>query len=68
MESIINGESGFLIKPGSVNELVEKLIYFSRNPHTAESMGISARKTISDKFNWENTSEKLLEIFTRYAH
>lgn len=67
MESIVDGESGFLIYPGSLDELVEKLLYFSQNPSIAESMGINARKNILNKFTWDKTSEKLLEVFTRYV-
>jgi hypothetical protein len=34
----------------------------------AASMGVSARKYVSDKFSWEKTTDKLLEVFMRYAH
>ena len=68
VESIVDGESGFLIHPGSIDELFEKILYFSQNPSIAESMGISARKNVSEKFTWEKTSEQLLEVFTRYVH
>lgn len=67
VESIVDGESGFLIQPDSIDELFEKILYFSQNPSIAESMGVSGRKNVSDKFTWEKTSEKLLEVFTRYA-
>ena len=68
MESIVDGKSGFLIQPGSIDELVEKIFYFSQNPSIAESMGISARKNVSEKFNWDTTSERLLEVFKRHVH
>jgi len=67
MESIINGETGFLIKPDSTDELMDKILYFLQNPSIAKSMGIAGRKNVSDKFTWEKTSEKLLEVFTRYV-
>lgn len=68
MESIIDGESGFLIKPGSLDELIDRLIYFLENPSKAESMGISARKNVSTKFTWDKASKQLMQVFTRYAH
>jgi len=67
METIVNGESGFLIQPDSSDELVEKLLYFIQNPSMAESMGIAARKNISKKFTLDKVSERLLEVFTQYA-
>jgi glycosyltransferase involved in cell wall biosynthesis len=66
MESVVDGESGFLIQPDSLDELVEKLLYLSQNPSIAESMGISGRKNISKKFTWDKASEQLLEVFSRY--
>lgn len=67
MESIIDGESGFLVKPGSVEEITDKILYLSKNKEAAKSMGISARKNVSAVFSWEKASEQLLEVFTRYA-
>ena len=67
-ESIVDGETGFLINPDSSDELMDKILYFMQNPSIAESMGISSRKNVSDNFTWEKTSEKLLEVFTRYVN
>jgi glycosyltransferase involved in cell wall biosynthesis len=68
METIVDGETGFLIKPDSTDEMIDKILYFLQNPSMAESMGISARKYVSDKFTWEKISEKLLDVFTRFAN
>jgi len=67
VESIVDGKAGFLIQPDSTDELTEKILYFLHNPSLAESMGISARKNVSDKFTWEKTTEKFLEVFTRFV-
>jgi glycosyltransferase involved in cell wall biosynthesis len=67
MESVIEGVSGFLVQPGSLDELVEKLLYFLQNPRMAESMGISARRNVVAKFTWEKASEQLLNVFTKYS-
>jgi glycosyltransferase involved in cell wall biosynthesis len=67
-ESIVDGETGFLIKPNSTDEMTEKILFFLQNPSVAKSMGISARKNVTEKFSWEKTSEKLLEVFTRFVH
>jgi glycosyltransferase involved in cell wall biosynthesis len=66
METIVDGESGFLINPDSSDDLVDKLLYFLENPLKAESMGISGRKNISNKFSWDTASEQILEVFTRH--
>jgi glycosyltransferase involved in cell wall biosynthesis len=67
VESIVDGESGFLIHPGSTGELEEKMLFFIQNPSIAESMGISARKNVSRKFSWDTTREQLSAVFSRYV-
>ncbi|WP_440949209.1 glycosyltransferase family 4 protein [Methanosphaerula subterraneus] len=67
MESVVDSKSGFLVKPDSVDEIVDKLLYISQNGDVAESMGIYARKNVSSAFSWEKASEQLMEVFTRYA-
>ena len=66
MESVIDGESGFLVKPNSADEIADKLLYISQNKEVAKSMGISARRNVSTVFSWEKASEQLLEVFTHY--
>jgi glycosyltransferase involved in cell wall biosynthesis len=68
VETILDGETGFLIKPDSTDEMTDRILYFLQNPSMAASMGVSARKHVSEKFTWEKTSDKLLEVFTRFAH
>ena len=68
MESVIDGETGFLVEPNSVNALAEKILYFDQNKQVAESMGITGRKNVETMFSWEKAAEQLLEVFTRYVH
>jgi len=44
MESVIDGKTGFLVEPNSVEELAERILYFDQNRGVAESMGVSGRK------------------------
>jgi len=67
METIVDGKSGFLIQPDSLDELVEKISFFIQNPMIAESMGVTARKTILKKFTWDKTTEQLMDVLKRYA-
>jgi glycosyltransferase involved in cell wall biosynthesis len=67
VETILDGETGFLIKPDSTDEMTDRILYFLQNPSMTASMGVSARKHVSEKFTWEKTNDKLLEVFTRYV-
>ena len=68
MESVVDGETGFLVEPNSVNALAEKILYFDQNKQVAKSMGITGRKNVETMFSWEKATEQLLEVFTRYVH
>ena len=68
MESVVDGETGFLVEPNSVSALAEKILYFDQNKQVAESMGITGRKNVETMFSWEKATEQLLEVFTRYVH
>lgn len=68
MESVVDGETGFLVEPNSVNALAEKILYFDQNKQVAESMGIAGRKNVETIFSWEKATEQLLEFFTHYVH
>ncbi|HQD27165.1 MAG TPA: glycosyltransferase family 4 protein [Methanoculleus thermophilus] len=67
-ESVIDGETGFLVEPNSADELAEKILYLDQNREAAEAMGISGRKNVENTFSWEKASEQLLEVFTRHVH
>ena len=66
LESVIDDESGFLISPNSVDELMEKLLYLSKNPHVAVQMGITGRNCVSQSYSWDVAANRLLEIFAGY--
>lgn len=68
IESVVDGETGFLVEPNSVNALAEKILYFDQNKQVAESMGIAGRKNVETIFSWEKATEQLLEFFTHYVH
>lgn len=67
LESIINGESGFLIEPNSIDELKEKLDELLQNPHRAMQMGINGRNNVAQFFSWDIAAKRLSEIFSRYS-
>lgn len=49
-ESIIDGETGYIVPFKNVNELVTKTSYLYKNKEIKMAMGISGRKRVLDKF------------------
>ncbi len=62
-ELVADGKTGFVIKPGSVNELVEKLEVLIVNQSLRKKMGEAAKKRFDGQFSIERSNEKLLAIY-----
>jgi glycosyltransferase involved in cell wall biosynthesis len=68
MESVVDGETGFLVEPNSVDELAERILYLNQNREIVESMGISGRKNVESRFSWDRSAEQILQLFMCYTH
>ena len=58
VETIEDGVDGFLVKPGDVKDLEEKLGWIILNPERAKEIGDNGRKTAIEKYSYkaiENT-------------
>lgn len=62
-EMVEDGETGFVAKPGSVEDLMEKLETLIKNPALRKKMGEAAKKRFLGKFWIEKTNEKLLKVY-----
>jgi radical SAM superfamily enzyme YgiQ (UPF0313 family)/glycosyltransferase involved in cell wall biosynthesis len=56
---IVDGETGFLVKPGDADDLAEKIEILLDNPKLRHTMGQAARKRAEEKYNWG-------DVFKRY--
>ena len=52
-DTIEDGVDGFLVKPGDVKDLEEKLEWIILNPEQAKEMGENGRKTAIEKYSYE---------------
>jgi glycosyltransferase involved in cell wall biosynthesis len=50
-EAIVNGETGYLVSPGSENDLAQALMNVLSDPRHAERMGYHARQKVVDHFD-----------------
>ena len=64
-EIIKNGVNGILIKPGSVEELVEAVIFLLSNPNLSKKIGKNGRKTVLKKFNWDINVTKIVDYYQK---
>jgi glycosyltransferase involved in cell wall biosynthesis len=63
-EIISDGKNGFLLHPGNVHELREKIVLLVKNAKLREKLGKALQKTVRDKFDWDKITanfEKVLK-------
>lgn len=64
IDSIQNGENGFLFNPGNQHDFISKLEYLTHNPDLRQTMATKAKANVSG-YTWENATECLIEIWQR---
>jgi glycosyltransferase involved in cell wall biosynthesis len=64
-EIVRDGETGFLVPPGDVAALGERLDQLLRDPYLAQRMGGNARQDVLDRFTWEHVAERCLAAYAQ---
>jgi glycosyltransferase involved in cell wall biosynthesis len=62
-EVVRDGETGFLVEPGAVGELSDRLALLLANPALAARMGRSARDLVLRQFTWDACAQRCLEAY-----
>ena len=63
---IVDGENGFLVKVGDVDQIVNRVMLLLSDKTLRERMRSKAQATI-DKFNWEKSIDQLENVFQKLA-
>jgi glycosyltransferase involved in cell wall biosynthesis len=62
-EIVADGETGFLVEPGDVDELHDRLAQLLGQPALAERMGRRAREQVVERFSWEHCVQRCLAAY-----
>ncbi len=62
-ETIVDGETGFLVNPHQPQDIADKILYCFNNFQLISQIGINARKAAMIKFNQQTTLEKNLNFY-----
>ncbi len=63
-EVVEHGVTGFLVEPGNVAELRERLAQVLEDRRLAERMGRNARERFLEQFTWESCAERCLAAYS----
>jgi glycosyltransferase involved in cell wall biosynthesis len=63
-KEIVEGNNcGLTVDPLKPAEIARAVEYLIEHPPEARKMGQNGRKAVSEKYNWENESRKLIELY-----
>ena len=60
---IIENNCGICVDPLNPKKIAEAIKHLIEHPNETKKMGENGRKAVLEKYNWENESKKLLEIY-----
>lgn len=60
---VVNGETGFLVSPGDINAMAEKIIYLLNRKEVAQEMGRKGRIRAEELFNIKKQISKIENIY-----
>jgi len=61
-EVIINGKNGLYVAPDA-EQIAEKVDFLLRNREYSEELGRCAKRTVEERFSWEQVAEKYLMLY-----
>jgi L-malate glycosyltransferase len=64
-EIILNGHTGLLVAPGSVDELAAAILKFANEPSLLESMGKAAYEYVKHNFTLEKSLDQMSSLYDR---
>ena len=62
-EIVADGETGFLVEPGDVDELHDRLALLLTTPALAGQMGRRAREVVVERFTWQHCADRCLAAY-----
>ena len=65
-EMMKDKETGFLVREGNSDDIIEKLKQILDNPNLAQQMGREGKEFVNSHFNWELVAKNFLKIIKPY--
>ena len=62
-ETVLNGETGFLVKRGSTDGLADALLKLISDKALREKMGANGRRFVAENFTWDICARKMLNVY-----
>jgi glycosyltransferase involved in cell wall biosynthesis len=63
VEVVRHGETGFLVEPGSVAELRDRIMTVVADRRLARRLGDNARRLVLERFTWQACAQRCLAAY-----
>lgn len=60
---VIGNQCGICVDPQNSKEIAGAIVYLLEHPDERKAMGENGRKAVINKYNWENESKRLLDLY-----
>lgn len=67
-EAVRDGINGFLVQPGSISQLAERVCCLLADSKLGAKMGENARRTVIDEFNWNVSALKTSDVYDQVKY
>lgn len=64
-EVVVDGKTGFLVPPGDIRALAEKMLYLLDHPEVARAMGEAGRVRVEEAFTIEKTVGQIEKVYEK---
>jgi glycosyltransferase involved in cell wall biosynthesis len=64
-EVVVDGECGYVVPPGDIAALRDRLQRLLQQPALAARLGGAARRRIEDRFTWERVAQRCLQAYAQ---
>jgi glycosyltransferase involved in cell wall biosynthesis len=65
-EMMKDGETGYLVREGNAEDIIDRIKEFLENKDAANAMGIKGAEFVKEEFNWEHVTKNFLKIIKPY--
>jgi glycosyltransferase involved in cell wall biosynthesis len=62
-ETIGSGKNGFLVEPFNQAQFSDRILYLLEHPGEAAEMGLKARKTVEERFDWRIVVKDAMKVY-----
>jgi glycosyltransferase involved in cell wall biosynthesis len=62
-EIVEDGTTGFIVPPNDAQALADRIEWLAANPSRAQQMGERGRERVLEKFTWEATARRCLDVY-----